>query len=68
LGTAIFSQDEQKLKNYPRRLRAANVGLNQMVSSDPRLPFGGFADSGWGKELGKEGIRSFTLAQTIVRP
>ena len=68
LGAAIFSQDEQKLMYYPERLRAANVALNQMVSSDPRLPFGGFADSGWGKELGKEGIRSFTLAQTIVRP
>lgn len=68
LGAAIFTKDQDKITKYPARLRAANVGLNQMVSSDPRLPFGGFAQSGWGKELGREGIRSFTLAQTIVKP
>jgi succinate-semialdehyde dehydrogenase/glutarate-semialdehyde dehydrogenase len=36
-----------------------------MVKSDPRMPFGGNALSGWGRELGREGMRSFTAPKSV---
>lgn len=39
--------------------------VNEMVKSDPRLPFGGIADSGYGSELSRHGIREFTNEKTV---
>tara|TARA_Y200000002_G_scaffold381965_1_gene397492 strand:- start:3436 stop:4827 length:1392 start_codon:yes stop_codon:yes gene_type:complete len=68
LGAAIFTESASRIADYPTLLQAGNIAINDMVKSDPRLPFGGYNDSGWGKELGLQGIRAFTRTQTVVQP
>ena len=68
MGAALFTKSESRMTQYPKLLQAGNIAINDMVKSDPRLPFGGYNESGWGKELGLQGIRAFTRTQTVVQP
>jgi succinate-semialdehyde dehydrogenase/glutarate-semialdehyde dehydrogenase len=65
LGATIWTGDPDRGRALAKSLRAGAVFVNDMVRSDPRVPFGGIGDSGWGKELGREGMRQFTIAQTV---
>jgi len=66
LGAAVFTQD-RKLGEYiaTRQLQAGACFVNAYVKSDPRLPFGGIKQSGYGRELSKEGIMEFVNTKTI---
>jgi succinate-semialdehyde dehydrogenase/glutarate-semialdehyde dehydrogenase len=66
LGGAIFSKDRRRAEKLAATmLEAGNCFVNDLVHSDPRLPFGGIKDSGYGRELGIFGIREFVNAKTV---
>lgn len=66
LGASLFTRDSARGERLARtRLAAGSCFVNGMVRSDPRLPFGGIRDSGFGRELGVEGFRAFVNAKTI---
>jgi acyl-CoA reductase-like NAD-dependent aldehyde dehydrogenase len=65
LGATLFTSDRGRAEALARQLRCGSVFVNAMVRSDPRLPFGGIGDSGWGRELGREGILAFTHTKTV---
>ena len=65
LGSALFSQDEAEIDQAIRQLEAGATFINSMVASDPRLPFGGIKQSGYGRELAADGLRAFVNRKTV---
>lgn len=67
LGAGVFTSDVTKGKMLAEKgLEAGCVFVNDFVKSDPRLPFGGVKESGYGRELSGLGIREFMNIKTIV--
>ncbi len=67
LGAAVFTRDlERGRRIAERELEAGVCFVNALVRSDPRLPFGGVRESGYGRELSELGIREFVNAKTVV--
>jgi succinate-semialdehyde dehydrogenase/glutarate-semialdehyde dehydrogenase len=67
LGAGVFTSDLAKGKTLAERgLEAGCVFVNDFVKSDPRLPFGGIKESGYGRELSAIGIREFVNVKTVV--
>lgn len=64
LGASVWSADTAAAGDLGARLRSGAVFVNAVVSSDPRLPFGGTGKSGYGRELGPEGLRAFVNVRT----
>jgi len=66
LGAAVFTADTARGEAIAaRRLEAGICFVNTFVKSDPRLPFGGIKQSGYGRELGHHGIREFVNVKTV---
>ena len=66
LGAAVFTKDKEKgEKIAATQLQSGSCFVNAMVKSDPRLPFGGIKQSGYGRELGLFGIHEFVNIKTV---
>ena len=67
LGAAVFTRDlERGRRIATHELEAGACFVNDFVRSDPRLPFGGIKQSGYGRELSAHGIREFVNVKTVV--
>jgi len=67
LGAAVFTTDIEKGEKIATEvLEAGCCFVNDFVKSDPRLPFGGIKESGYGRELSEFGIREFVNIKTVV--
>jgi succinate-semialdehyde dehydrogenase / glutarate-semialdehyde dehydrogenase len=67
LGGAVFTQDIAKgMHIASKEIESGMCNVNQSVASDPRIPFGGIKQSGFGREISKEGIREFVNVKSVV--
>jgi acyl-CoA reductase-like NAD-dependent aldehyde dehydrogenase len=66
LGAAIWTRDLTKAERLAREIKAGFVAVNDLVKSDPRLPFGGIKRSGIGRELSHYGLREFVNIKSVV--
>ena len=65
LGGSVWTRDSARGERIARQLQCGCAFVNGMVKSDPRLPFGGIKNSGYGRELSRLGIHEFVNAKTI---
>jgi succinate-semialdehyde dehydrogenase/glutarate-semialdehyde dehydrogenase len=66
LGVSVFTQDIDFIKTKISDFNEGAVFINEMVKSDPRLPFGGIKKSGYGRELAEEGVKEFVNIKTVL--
>lgn len=66
LAAAIWTEDRENAYQLSRGIEAGNVFVNSLVRSDSRVPFGGIKKSGYGRELGKIGIKEFMNMKSLV--
>ena len=65
LGGSVWTRDAARGERVATRIEAGCVFVNGLVKSDPRLPFGGIKDSGFGRELSHYGMRELTNIQSV---
>ncbi|WP_340100069.1 NAD-dependent succinate-semialdehyde dehydrogenase [Salinibaculum salinum] len=65
LGASIWSEDRERAQRLARAVEAGCVYINEMTKSDPRVPFGGIKDAGYGRELSEAGIKEFVNRKTV---
>lgn len=65
LGCMVFTEDIEDARHRIGSISDGAFFINEMVKSDPRLPFGGTKSSGYGRELSKEGIMEFVNKKTV---
>lgn len=66
LNSIIFTQDISRALTFAKRIQAGNVRVNTGTGMDANMPFGGFKQSGWGHENGREGIEAFTTIKSVT--
>jgi succinate-semialdehyde dehydrogenase/glutarate-semialdehyde dehydrogenase/succinyl-CoA reductase len=65
LGASVWGQDVRRAEKVSRQISAGLVSVNNVVVSDPRMPFGGVKKSGFGRELSKYGLLEFTNIKSV---
>jgi acyl-CoA reductase-like NAD-dependent aldehyde dehydrogenase len=66
LGASIWTNNIERGIRLARKIQSGIVSVNEMVRSDPRLPFGGIKHSGIGRELSEVGIKEFVNIKSVV--
>ena len=64
----MFGVDEDRATNIARRIRAGTVSVNGGMWYGPDAPFGGYKQSGIGREMGVPGLEEYLESKTIARP
>jgi len=65
LGASIWTEDRDRGERVAASIDAGCTYINQLTKSDPRVPFGGVKDSGYGRELSEAGIKEFVNRKTV---
>lgn len=65
LGSSLFTANIEKARSQIGKIADGSLFINDLVKSDPRLPFGGTKYSGYGRELSKEGMFEFVNIKTV---
>jgi len=68
LAASLFTRDLSRAHRMAARLRAGTIGVNRHFVGDSALPFGGFRQSGWGREKGEEVFNSYLETKAVAIP
>lgn len=66
LGCSIWSKNLERAQAMAVAVEAGSIHINKLVSSDPRVPFGGVKHSGYGRELGKQGMHEWVNIKSVT--
>jgi phenylacetaldehyde dehydrogenase len=66
LGAGIWTRDISKAHALAKKLRAGTVWINCYNVFDAALPFGGYKQSGWGREMGHEALNNYTEVKAVT--
>jgi phenylacetaldehyde dehydrogenase len=66
LGAGIWTKDISKAHALAKKLRAGTVWINCYNVFDAALPFGGYKQSGWGREMGREALHAYTEVKAVT--
>jgi succinate-semialdehyde dehydrogenase / glutarate-semialdehyde dehydrogenase len=66
LGASLWTTARARAERLAAEIQAGVVVVNGQVRSDPRMPFGGVKDSGWGRELSELGMREFVNVKSVI--
>lgn len=64
-GCSVWKRGVKRGEVFARRMQSGSAFVNGLVKSDPRLPFGGVKNSGYGRELARHGIHEFVNVKTV---
>jgi succinate-semialdehyde dehydrogenase/glutarate-semialdehyde dehydrogenase/succinyl-CoA reductase len=65
LGASIWTENLEKAERLSRLISSGIVSVNNVVASDPRVPFGGIKKSGFGRELSRYGMLEFVNIKSV---
>ena len=66
LAASVWTRNVGTAHKMARRLKAGSVGVNMHGTLDPAMPFGGYKQSGWGREKGREVIELYTEVKAVA--